>query len=68
MDDGLENDPDWIRAKREAERNDPLYWLKLSIQEIQVQLTYGIPTLKFLGWVIVILLGIILWRVWPLGT
>ena len=63
-DDDLRSDPDWLRAKLEAERNHPLHWLKVSIEEIQVQLSYGIPTLKFLGWAIVALLALVLWRVW----
>lgn len=58
------NDPDWLRAKQEAERNHPLYWAKRNIEEIEVHLRYGLPALKLVGWVIVVLLGLILWRLW----
>ena len=60
----FENDPDWPRAKMEAERKDPNYWLKRTIEEVEVHLRYGIPALKFIGWIIIILLGLILWRIW----
>ena len=60
----FEDDPDWLRAKHEAERNDPNYHTKRAIAEIETQLHYGLPTFKFLGWVIVILLALILWRIW----
>ena len=60
----FEDDPDWPRAKTEAERNDPQYWMKRTIAEIEVQLRYGIPMIKFLGLVIVVLLGLILYRLW----
>jgi hypothetical protein len=58
------DDPDWLRAKQEAERKDPLYWTKRNIEEIEVHLRYGIPGLKLVGWIIVALLALILWRVW----
>ena len=68
MDDDLEHDPDWLRAKMEAEQKDPNYWLRRTIEEIEVHLRYGLPNLKVIGWVIVVLLSLILWRVWSLGT
>ena len=63
-DEVLESDPDYMRAMDEAERRDPNYPIKVAINEIQVQLTYGMPVLKFLGWAIVVLLSLILWRLW----
>lgn len=58
------DDPDWLRAKGEAERNNPLYWTKRAIEEIEIHLRYGIPALKIIGWAIVALLALILWRIW----
>jgi len=60
----FEDDPDWLRAKAEAERNDPNYEVKLNIESIEKTLRYGLPGMKFVLWVIAILLGLILWRVW----
>ena len=65
MDDkDLENDPDWRRAKIEAERNHPDYWPRRNLELVEIHLRYGIPALKFIGWIIVVLLALILWRVW----
>ncbi len=36
----------------------------MAIEEIEVHLRYGISGLKFVGRIIVVLLGLILWRVW----
>ena len=60
----FEDDPDWLRAKAEAKRNDPNYEVKLNIESIEKELRYGLPGLKFILWVIAILLALILWRVW----
>jgi len=64
VDKELEKDPDWLRAKHEAERNDPNYWLKRTIEEIEIHLRYSLPTIKFLGFGIMVLLALILWRIW----
>lgn len=61
--DELENDPDWKLAQREAERRDPNYWSKLNLEEIEIHLR-GLSMLMFIGWAIVVLLSLILWRIW----
>lgn len=63
MTDDSSDDPDELRAELEAQRRDPAIAIA-AIEEIEVVLHYGMPTLKFLGWAIVILLGLILWRIW----
>lgn len=57
--DDIESDPDYIRIKQEAEKNHPNYELKLLLNEIEIRLRYGIPSLKFIGWIIVALLSAI---------
>lgn len=59
-----QDDPDALRAQFAAERNHPLYWAKVTLEEIQVQMTYGMASLKLIGWLVVLLLGLILWRLW----
>lgn len=44
-------------------KKDPAV-LIAAIEEIEVHLRYGIPSLKLLGWIIVVLLTLILWRLW----
>jgi len=60
----MTDDPDELRAKIEAERNDPNYGMKLAIDETEIHLRYGIPAIKLIGWIIVVLLSLILWRIW----
>lgn len=60
----FEDDPDWLRAKEEAERKDPNYWPKRNIEAIEIHLRYGLQTLKLLGFLVVALLSAILWRLW----
>ncbi len=60
----VEGDPDYLRAKIEAARADPNYWAKEVINEIEIHLRYGFPTLKLIGWLLVAFLALILWRVW----
>jgi hypothetical protein len=60
----FEDDPDWLRSKAEAERKDPNYWPKRNIEEIETQLRYSLPIFKFIGWAIVVLLALILYRLW----
>ena len=59
-----DDDPDWLRAKAEAERKDPWYWPKRNLEEVEVHLRNGIGSLKLIGWIIIVLLGLILWRLW----
>lgn len=60
----FEDDPDWLRAKQEAERGDPNYWPKHNLEQIETNLRHSMPIIKLIGWAIVILLGLILWRIW----
>ncbi len=60
----MADDPDELRARIDRERNDPNYGLKLAIDETEIHLRYGIPALKRLGWIVVVLLALILWRIW----
>ena len=59
----MTDDPDELRYEHERARRDPATAID-AIQEIEVYLRYGLPTLKFLGWAIVVLLALILWRLW----
>ena len=61
-DDWMESDPDWIRAKQEAEKKSPYYPFRLLLDEIEIHLRYGIPSLKLIGWIIIILLICILYK------
>lgn len=56
----VSDDPDEIRAEMEARHNRPPDYL----EAIDWHLRYSLPTFKFLGWAIVVLLALILWRVW----
>jgi hypothetical protein len=61
------DDPGEIRYEQHLDESDPARQLKtmrVAIEETEVHLRYGIPRLKFIGWIIVILLVLILWRVW----
>jgi hypothetical protein len=61
------DDPDELRLEMELEKKDPIRQMaamREAIDEIEVHLRHGIPALKFIGWIITILLGIILWRIW----
>ena len=60
----IEGDPDYIRAKQEAERNHPNYEFKLLLEEIEIHLRYGIPTIKFIGWLIVALLIAVVYKLY----
>jgi len=64
----MTDDPDELRYELEAEKKDPIRQIvamRAAIDEIEIHLRYGFPRLKLIGWIIVILLGIILWRTWP---
>ncbi len=59
----MTDDPDELRYEQAIHRNDPAVSMA-AIEEIEVHLRYGIPSIKFLGWVIIVLLALILWRIW----
>jgi len=61
------DDPDELRYEIEAEKKDPIRQvaaIRDAIDEIEIHLRYGIRSLKTIGWIVVILLGLILWRSW----
>jgi len=59
----MTDDPDELRYEQAIARRDPEAAIA-AIEEIEVHLRYGIPAIKLLGWGIIILLALILWRVW----
>ena len=59
----MTDDPDELRYEQAIRRKDPAVAIA-AIEEIEVHLRYGIPSIKFLGWVIIVLLTLILWRIW----
>ena len=63
----MTDDPDELRYEIEAEKKDPIRQIaamRETIDEIEIHLRYGIRGLKIIGWIVVILLGLILWRSW----
>ena len=63
----MADDPDELRYEIEAEKKDPIRQvaaIRDAIDEIEIHLRYGIRSLKTIGWIVVILLGLILWRSW----
>ena len=63
----MTDDPDELRYELEVEKKDPIRQiaaLRDTVDEIEIQLRYALPRLKLIGWLIVILLALILWRVW----
>ena len=64
----MTDDSDELRYEIEAEKKDPIRQIaamREAIDEIEIHLRYGLPSLKLIGWIIAILLGTILWRSWP---
>ena len=59
----MTDDPDELRYEHEIQRKNPAR-AGDALEAIEVHLRYGLPILKFLGWAIVALLALILWRVW----
>lgn len=59
----MTDDPDELMYEQAIRKKDPAVAIA-AIEEIEVHLRYGIPAIKLLGWVIIILLALILWRVW----
>lgn len=63
----MTNDPDELRYEIETEKKDPtrqIAAMRDAIDEIEIHLRYGIRSLQTIGYIVVILLGIILWRSW----
>jgi hypothetical protein len=59
----MTDDPDELKYEQAIQKRDPAIAIA-AIEEIEVHLRYGIPSIKFLGWVIIVLLTLILWRIW----
>ena len=59
----MTEDPDELMHEQAIARKNP-ETASAAIEEIEVHLRYGIPALKLLGWAIIIMLGLILWRIW----
>ncbi len=59
----MTEDPDEFRYLEESRIKDTKVAFA-AIEEIEVQLRYGISSLKFIGWLIVFLLCLIIWRIW----
>ena len=59
----MSDDPVEVMMAQEISKRDPARAI-MSIEEIEIHLRYGIPTLKLIGYVVVVLLALILWRVW----
>jgi hypothetical protein len=59
----MTDDPDELRYEQAISRKDPAIAFA-AIEEIEVHLRYGIPSIKLLAWIIIVLLSLILWRIW----
>ena len=63
----MNEDPDELRYEMERAAKDPIVQvqnIRHAADEIAILLRYGIPSLKLIGWLIVMLLSLILWRIW----
>ncbi len=59
----MTDDPDEWKYEQEIAKRDPAAAIA-AVEEIEVHLRYGIASLKLQGWIIIALLGFILWRLW----
>jgi hypothetical protein len=59
----MTDDPDELKYEQAISQRDPAIAIA-AIEEIEVHLRHGIPSLKLLGLVIIVLLTLILWRLW----
>ncbi len=59
----MTDDPDELRYEQAISQKDPAIAIA-AIEEIEVHLRYGIPSIKLLGWIIIVLISLILWRIW----
>jgi hypothetical protein len=60
----VSDDPDELRYERAVKYRDPAYQTEL-LEELERHLHWDvIPMLRFVGWTVVVLLALILWRVW----
>ena len=61
MDDN--DDPDFVRYQQAIDKKDPTLAFE-NIEAIEGHLRYGIASIKFQLWIVIIFLGLILWQVW----
>lgn len=59
----MSDDPDETRYEQAIAKKDPRYQAEL-LDEIEIHLRYGIPSIKSIGWIIVVLLALILYKIW----
>ena len=59
----MTDDPDELKYQQATSRRDPVVAIA-AIEEIEVHLRYGLARIKLLGWIVVVLLILILWRIW----
>ena len=59
----MTDDPDQLKYEQAISQKDPAIAIA-AIEEIEVHLRHGIPSLKLLGWIIIVFLTLILWRIW----
>ena len=59
----MKDDPDETKYEHAIQKKDPRYQAEL-LDEIEIHLRYGIPSIKFIGWIIIILLVLILYKIW----
>ncbi len=59
----MTDDPDELRMEQALARKDPAR-AGDALEAIEAHIRYGLPTLKLIGWLIVVLLGLVLWRIW----
>lgn len=59
----MTNDPDELKYEQAIRHKNPSVAIA-AIEEIEVTLRYGIARIKLLGWIIIVLLTLVLWRIW----
>lgn len=59
----MSHDPDQIKFEQDVCSKDPSIAIA-AVEAIEVHLRYGIASLKLVGWIVVLLLTLILWRIW----
>lgn len=59
----MTDDPDELKYEQAIHQKDPSVAIA-AIEEIEIHLRYGIQSLKLLGWIVIVLLALILWRIW----
>ena len=63
----MTDDPDELMMEKELARKDPvriIAELRDVLNDTEIHLRYGIPRITLIGWLIIALLSLILWRIW----